>query len=260
MQIFKTILIAFALAWCIQAESLRGQRSLAVTVDGLTSDWVLANNFLANMREAGKPGKVIAAKAYSQLQCDTKTICFLVWAEPTFYLSNTEAWFKDYKVGNSVRVPLSPGIKFVKNGTTMVGWEACYAIPSSDGTSIELHANFGLIGQAASRTASTGKKGSTISVNYSCPWEDIWIWSHDRDIAEHFEARHGIRWTWLLHCTVLAIAKNSAIFYLDIIHTKITIIHCTFSWVSLTSLLLWIWYSIVHTSHKQGFWPFPCKK
>jgi hypothetical protein len=127
-----------------------------------------------DMTEAGKEEKTVAAKLYVQRDCYNGRICYLVLAQEGYYLDQQEAWFKDYTIGNSEMTPLTP-IKFIVNGAGItIGWEACYAIPTtSTGSSVEVHASFGQIGvdpAPGGRTASTGKQEfGTINMDYTCP-------------------------------------------------------------------------------------------
>jgi hypothetical protein len=146
----------------------------AISVDGAISDWDLSKDFLYNMYEAGNNdgSKMLASKAYSRYDCDAKTVCVLVIAEPNVYFEQKDAWLKLYGLTNSA----IPGtIDYVMDGSTTVGWEGCFPLESllaSGITSyygeIEIHADYGETGGSSGRTTSTGRGDSLNKAAFGC--------------------------------------------------------------------------------------------
>ena len=144
----------------------------AASADGNLSEWS-NDDLLADMHEAGKTSKELAAKAYSKYDCSTQTLCVMVQAQSGYYLDD-EFWLKIYDDGNgggstSAMTPIGGGIATVTGSGGFTAWEGCYSVGTGCIDSLEIHANFGAVGGSAGRTASTGKRSTqTINLGLDC--------------------------------------------------------------------------------------------
>ena len=138
----------------------------SASADGNLSEWS-EDDFLANMHEAGKLTKELAAKAYSKYDCSSATLCVMVQAQSGYYLDD-EFWLKIYDINTSAMTPIGE-IATVAGSDHFVAWEGCYSVAPDCIDSLEIHANFGAVGKAAGRTASTGKRSTqTINLGLDC--------------------------------------------------------------------------------------------
>ena len=154
-------------------------------VDGDYSEWNLATDFAAEMREAGKADKDLLSKLYLRYDCNTQTMYALVLREGSYEAKNSasDAWIKfdslpgNGKVmdGNSGNDGTPPDFKWVKDGSTFIGYEASFIIvPGTYTEDVEVHIQI-----KPSRTSSTGKGGQggtmknlTLVVPAGCPVDD----------------------------------------------------------------------------------------
>lgn len=133
--------------------------------------------FYKDMYEAGNPSKVVAAKACTNLDCATKTLCVKVMAEDGYFIQNSisDTWIKDYntRLNGFKYIPKSP-ITYIYGPEKkyFIGWKACFDVSDVSGVrdAIEIHANFGSVAtMQCGRTASTGKKQQGYSSMTLCP-------------------------------------------------------------------------------------------
>jgi len=144
------------------------------TVDGDLADWDDCPEVGIPMYEAGDDDHVLAAKAFAHYFCESTTLCILVKAESDYHFSQVEdnTWIKSYKLPGSGLPDGEIAYNTDDTGNT-IAWEGCFMLTPECHNSIEIHSNFGVIGQDAGRTASTGKKqqggpGDTIALDLSC--------------------------------------------------------------------------------------------
>ncbi len=155
-------------------------------VDGDYSEWNLTTDFAAEMREAGKADKDLLSKLYLRYDCNTQTMYALVLREGSYEAKNSanDAWVKFYDYisgnhkavdGNSGNNGIPPDFKWVKDGSTFIGYEASFLLPPGTYTKeVEFHIQI-----KTDRTSSTGKGGQgdtmeylTLVVPAGCPVDD----------------------------------------------------------------------------------------
>ena len=151
-------------------------------VDGDPSEWNLATDFAAEMREAGKASKDLLSKLYLRYNCNTETMYVLVLAEDGYEAleSANDAWVKfdslpgNGKVvdGNEANDGIPPDFAWVHDGSKLVGYEASFTLaPGTYTKDVEFHIQI-----EPGRTSSTGKGGQggtmeylTLEVPADCP-------------------------------------------------------------------------------------------
>jgi len=155
----------------------------SAVVDGAYSEWNLANDFYANMFEAGKGDKTLFSKLYLRYDCSKNVMNALVLKEGNNWpqKSTGDAWIKIYSQGSSPRVDgnsgnngTAPDFSWVApngvQGSTLIGYEASFPInPGTYTQDMEAHIEI-----VSGKTSSTGKGGSggTLpyqTLNISCP-------------------------------------------------------------------------------------------
>lgn len=151
-------------------------------VDGDYSEWNLATDFAAEMREAGKASFTLLSKLYLRYDCNTDTMYVLVLREGTYEAKNSpsDAWIKfdslpgNGKVvdGNSGDNGTPPDFAWISAGSKFIGYEASFIIePGTYTEDMEVHIQI-----KPDRTSSTGKGGQggtmknlTLVVPADCP-------------------------------------------------------------------------------------------
>jgi hypothetical protein len=154
----------------------------SAVVDGDYSEWNLATDFTAEMREAGKANKDLLSKLYLRYDCNMQTMYVLVLAEDGYEAVNSanDAWIKfdslpgNGKVvdGNDDNDGTLPDFAWVSVGATFIGYEASFTIaPGTYTEDVEVHIQI-----EPGRTSSTGKGGQggtmenlTLIVPADCP-------------------------------------------------------------------------------------------
>ena len=114
------------------------------------------------MWEAGNPYKSnpeLASKAYVHYNCQDKRLCILVVAEDGKTLDGNENWFKMYSSEDHGNSAVTGTIQVL--GDTQ--WEGCFTVEPGCAVDVEIHANYG-----GGRTASTGKIGNGLSLDFRC--------------------------------------------------------------------------------------------
>jgi hypothetical protein len=146
-------------------------------VDGDPSEWDLANDFFADMYEAGDPAKPVLSKLYLRYDCTTQTAYFLVLTEPgkvlfTGFGYEGLNWVKVYKLGND---PIIDGngtpFAFISDGVNLVGWEAAAPLAPDLYDEIQVHAQIEE-NTPDGATSSTGKDPNRIPLSLICPTMD----------------------------------------------------------------------------------------
>jgi hypothetical protein len=159
------------------------------TVDGNYGEWNLANDFFANMVEAGKDDGTLLSKLYLRYDCATETVYALVLAEPgqTIKVENSDG------VNNFIKVSSAPGngkivssadyppdgsvpgwgwIGLSADGLSAAGWEASAPLTAVDHADFYPHTYI-----TPGRTSRP--VGWYISVNPSCQVAALgdYVWS-----------------------------------------------------------------------------------
>ncbi len=154
-----------------------------ITVDGDSSDWNLANDFFADMYEAGRDSKEVLSKVYMRYDCSSEVLYLLVVLEDGHELNSSDGdqWVKLTSQGNGTVVDGSSG----NNGTppdfqylagsdgNAPGWEASIPFTKNTSDSISVHAQVDTPGGDSGRTSATTPDDS--ASNRHIPIETICV-------------------------------------------------------------------------------------
>jgi len=143
-------------------------------VDGDYGEWDLADDFFADMYEAGKPdgSKPVMSKLYLRYDCDKELLYVLVLVvlvEDGYYglRDAAQAWIKVYDIQQNPLPWLVEGgfawVEMAPPETAVRGYEACTSLAPGSYDEIEVHIQI-----VPDSTSSTGKQPDRIPLVLVC--------------------------------------------------------------------------------------------